>query len=59
MQLLQNLRLEQAALLLLRTENNIPDIAYACGYESPEHFIRIFHRRYQLSPLQYRRKSRS
>ena len=59
MQLLQGLRLEQAALLLTRTGNNIPDIAYACGYESPEHFIRIFHQRYQLSPLQYRKKNRS
>ena len=56
-QLLQAIRLEQSASLLIRTQKNIPDIAYACGYESAEHFIRIFHKKYGISPLQYRKKN--
>lgn len=55
--LIQELRLEYAAHLLISGTKSISDIAYASGYESNEHFIRIFHHKYKMSPLQYRKKN--
>lgn len=55
-ELIQNLRLEYAVQELLSTDLSIAVIAYHAGYESTEHFIRVFKAKYGLPPRQYRQK---
>ncbi|HEY3823869.1 MAG TPA: AraC family transcriptional regulator [Bryobacteraceae bacterium] len=48
------LRLERAALLLLRNEESVLNVALECGFESHEAFSRAFRRHYGTTPRQYR-----
>ena len=50
------LRLTQAAELLLSTDRSVAQIAYAVGFSDPLYFSRSFKRRYQLSPLVFRKE---
>lgn len=52
-------RLMQAAGLLGTTEKTVSDIAAETGFESAGYFCRKFKERYHMSPLEYRRKSKS
>lgn len=52
----QRLRLDRAAGQLLTTSDAILDIALACGFDSPEVFLRAFRRRYGVTPSAYRRR---
>lgn len=49
------LRLEEAKHLLLETDKKRYEIAYEVGYESPEHFSRMFKRYVGVSPADYRK----
>ena len=55
---LTNIRLDQAAKLLRNSEKRIIDIAMQCGFNNVTYFNRIFHRCYQISPGQYRKRYR-
>lgn len=55
-QILQQVRLEKAQVLLQDTNLSIANIANQIGYETPEHFIRIFKKQMHLTPTEYRRK---
>ena len=48
-------RMEQAASLLLKTQNDIAAIAQAVGYESQSKFAKAFADQFRLTPLEYRR----
>ena len=48
-------RMEQAASLLLKTQNDIAAIAQAVGYESQSRFTSAFRECYGVSPGEYRR----
>ncbi|WP_422377922.1 GlxA family transcriptional regulator [Roseibium sp.] len=43
-------KLTKARNLLLQTEQSISEIALACGYESPSHFIRTYQNRFGVTP---------
>ncbi|HTI10868.1 MAG TPA: AraC family transcriptional regulator [Puia sp.] len=43
-------RLAHAQLLLHNTHQQVAEIAFACGFESVSHFIRIFRKEYGLTP---------
>ena len=45
-----NQKLTKARNLLLQTEQSISEIALACGYESPSHFIRTYQSRFGVTP---------
>lgn len=47
------MRMEKAKLLLMDTTNSIEEIAYSVGYNSPEHFSRIFKKEVGISPIKY------
>jgi hypothetical protein len=51
-------RLEQAALLLATTTEEILSIADECGFENLSYFYRLFRHRYGLSPRRYRLAAR-
>jgi two-component system response regulator YesN len=50
------LRIEEAKHLLLATDKKRYEIAYEVGYESPEHFSRMFKRYVGVSPAEYRKE---
>ncbi len=54
--ILQKIKLERAASLLLNTNLSIHDICGEIGYANPPHFIRLFSQCYHDSPSQYRKK---
>ena len=52
-------RMEQAALLLLKTPQDIASIAQAVGYESPSRFTAAFKETYGQLPTEYRKQRSS
>ncbi|HEX6994266.1 MAG TPA: helix-turn-helix domain-containing protein [Gammaproteobacteria bacterium] len=54
-------RIARAARLLASPEydrRSITDIALACGFNDPSHFGRVFFRKMQMTPSQWRRRTR-
>jgi transcriptional regulator GlxA family with amidase domain len=52
-------RLGKAAKLLKTTDKSVQDIAALCGYQHQGKFGVVFKEMYQMSPLEYRRMSRT
>lgn len=57
MQYVGHLRMTKAKHLLLTTDLSITEVALSCGFFSVNLFIRKFKEMYQVTPLQYRKKS--
>lgn len=55
--LIADLRLRHAAMLIATTARSITEIAYRCGFSSPSYFTRCFRRAYHLSPREYRHRA--
>ncbi len=55
---LLNRRMDLAGRLLRCTQENVNDIAYHCGFESPSHFIRVFKQHFGQTPGRYREEAR-
>lgn len=51
---LKSKRLEHGEALLIKSDLNINQIAYDCGFINVSHFIKSFKEKYQLPPYQYR-----
>ena len=51
---LLRIRLEKSAFLLMKSDKPINEIAYECGYSSPETFTRAFRAYFSISPSQYK-----
>lgn len=52
-ELIKNVRLERAEYLLLNSEMQINEIAYAVGYETNSHFSKIFKIKHGLTPSEF------
>ena len=48
-------RLQHAKMLLYTSKQSISEIAFDSGFENASHFSRIFKKKYNCSPLQYRK----
>ena len=46
-------RLEKAKQLLAKGDQHVSDAAFEAGYENISHFIKAFHKKYNISPKQY------
>jgi len=57
-QFVLNARIERAKELLRRSELRIIDIAVSCGFQTPQHFARVFRAVCKFSPTEYRRELR-
>lgn len=48
-------RLHLASRRLLESEQSIAAVAYSLGFSTPSHFGELFHRRFGMTPMDYRR----
>ena len=55
-QYLSEIRLNHAKILLTTTDEPVTDIAFACGYNSIEHFATAYRQRFKLNPSRYRKE---
>lgn len=53
---LREKRLNYAASLLIRSEYNVTDICFLCGFRNLSHFIRSFENKFIMSPMSFRKK---
>lgn len=51
-------RLKKAKVLLKETNRTVESIAASVGYETVEHFNRLFKNAYDMTPVQYRRQNK-
>lgn len=52
----KEVKLKEAARLLVQTELSTYEIAEACGYNSPSYFFKLFKQNYGISPQKYRKQ---
>ncbi|MGQ4661000.1 helix-turn-helix domain-containing protein [Lysobacter sp. F6437] len=52
-------RLHLASQRLLDSDRTVSDIAYGLGFSTPSHFGELFHRRFGMTPVDYRRAGRA
>ena len=50
-----NLKLEDAKILLSETDIPVTEIAFDIGFNDPSYFIRLFREKFGISPLRYRK----
>lgn len=55
--IVKRFRLDHACQLLLRTDKSISEIAIEAGFCDQSHFTKVFHKRHEISPVEYRRKN--
>ncbi len=53
-----NIRMKRAKHLLKNGNMTVENISYAVGYQNVEHFNRTFKKAFEMTPMQYRHKSR-
>jgi AraC-like DNA-binding protein len=56
--MLNQMRADKAAELLVRTEDQLAAIAVDCGFQDQSYFTKVFRRYYGTTPMQYRRVQR-
>lgn len=54
--LLNRMRIDRAAEMLVQTDRNIADIALECGFRDQSYFTKVFRRYRNTTPLRYRRQ---
>jgi len=55
---IEHVRLERARRLLLETNITVAQVAEASGFAAASYFSRAFHKKYGISPTEYRARSR-
>lgn len=56
LQFITHLRLKKAYRLLKQTNRPINDIVIKCRFENSSSFIRLFKKKFQITPIDYRKK---
>ena len=57
-EVVRDMRLKNACLLLKRTNINMSELANNVGFATGEHFITVFKEKFGISPSEYRQKYR-
>ena len=57
LQIIRDIKLNQACRALRQTTLSIPAICELVGYETPEHFMRTFKKAYGMTPGEYRKRN--
>ncbi|MCE7053153.1 helix-turn-helix domain-containing protein [Algoriphagus sp. AGSA1] len=53
--LIQQLRMEKANTLLQKSQMNVSEVSFACGFNDPKHFSKIFKKYYGYSPKTFQK----
>lgn len=53
-EIVKNVRMKKARTLLKNTNMTVESIADSVGYQNVEHFNRLFKKKYDMTPMQYR-----
>lgn len=56
LQYLQKLRMARARRLLRQPYHTVQEVAYTCGYEDSNYFVRLFRKHHGLPPAKWRKK---
>jgi AraC-like DNA-binding protein len=56
---INGVRIDRAVYMLTSSKASITDIAFAVGFNSRQHFTRVFKQRYGCSPMEYRKRYKS
>ncbi len=59
MEYLKKVRLQKAAAMLLTTNANVTEVAFACGFNDSNYFSTLYHKEFGVSPSRFKRDSRS
>jgi AraC-like DNA-binding protein len=56
---LRQRRLDLSVHKLTSSDLPVGEVAFECGFEDPSHFIRVFKKKFGMTPLQYRVESQN
>jgi AraC-like DNA-binding protein/mannose-6-phosphate isomerase-like protein (cupin superfamily) len=59
MEYLKKVRLQKAAEMLLTSESNVTEVAFACGFNDSNYFSSLYHKEFGMSPSQFKREGRT
>jgi transcriptional regulator GlxA family with amidase domain len=52
-------RLQKAAEMLLTSESNVTEVAFACGFNDSNYFSSLYHKEFGMPPSQFKREGRA
>ncbi|WP_192348462.1 two-component regulator propeller domain-containing protein [Algoriphagus sp. Y33] len=52
---IQQLRMEKANTLLQKSQMNVGEVSFACGFNDPKHFSKVFKKHYGYSPKRFQK----
>lgn len=58
MEYLKKVRLQKAAAMLLTTNANVTEVAFACGFNDSNYFSSLYHKEFGISPSRFKRDGR-
>ncbi len=59
MEYLKKVRLQKAATMLLTTNANVTEVAFACGFNDSNYFSSLYHKEFGMSPSRFKRDGRA
>jgi AraC-like DNA-binding protein/quercetin dioxygenase-like cupin family protein len=59
MEYLKKVRLQKAAAMLLTTNANVTEVAFACGFNDSNYFSTLYHKEFGISPSRFKRNGRA
>ena len=59
MEYLKQVRLQKAAEMLLTSDSNVTEVAFACGFNDSNYFSSVYHKEFGMSPSQFKRQGRT
>lgn len=58
MEYLKKVRLQKAAAMLLTTNSNVTEVAFACGFNDSNYFSSLYHKEFGMSPSRFKRSGK-
>jgi transcriptional regulator GlxA family with amidase domain len=59
MEYLKKVRLQKAAAMLLTTQANVTEVAFACGFNDSNYFSTLYHKEFGVSPSRFKKDGRA
>ena len=57
MEYIKKVRLQKAAEMLLTSDANVTEVAFACGFNDSNYFSTLYHKEFSVSPSRFKRES--